>query len=43
MAIFCHFSYLKKSFFEFLVLGWLYGSNTLEKVRTRLEVLFSMI
>ena len=43
MAIFCHFLYLKKSFFEIFMLEWLYGSNTLEKGRTRLEVPFPMI
>ena len=43
MAIFGHFLYAKTSFFEILVLRCPYGSNTLEKVKTMLEVPFPMI
>ena len=47
MAIFGQFwpFFLQKKnmFFEIMVLGCLYGSNTLDKVETRLEVPFPMI
>ena len=43
MAIFGKFLYVKNIFFEILVLGCSYGSNTFEKVKTSLEVPFPMI